>query len=144
MGTGWHRQFLLLLAVMLAGLTSSPPFFGRQDDLAAGSLLQSRIAAARPGDIIWLDPGRTYIGHFVLPPRADKDPRPITLRTSGPDAVSSGTRMDPVRAKELATLRSTLDSRYDDLKSGRVQPIDGDEAAARLKAKSNERRNESA
>jgi hypothetical protein len=46
--------------------------------------------------------------------------------------------------EELATLRSTLDSRYDDLKSGRVQPIDGDEAAARLKAKSNERRNESA
>ncbi len=46
--------------------------------------------------------------------------------------------------EELATLRSTLDSRYDDLKSGRVRPIGADEAAARLKAKSNERRNESA
>ena len=26
---------------------------------------------------------------------------------------------------EMAELRSTLDSRYDDLKSGRVKPIDG-------------------
>ena len=42
---------------------------------------------------------------------------------------------------ELATLHTTLDTRYDDLKSGRVQPIDGDEAATRLKAKSEERRN---
>ncbi len=46
--------------------------------------------------------------------------------------------------EELAALRSTLDSRYDDLESGRVQPIDGDDAEARLKAKSTERRNGSA
>ena len=40
--------------------------------------------------------------------------------------------------EELATLRSTLDGRYDDLKSGRVQAIDSADAMARLKAKSRE------
>jgi predicted DNA-binding protein len=33
-----------------------------------------------------------------------------------------------------------LDSRYDDLKSGRVRPIDGEEAFARLREKSEVRR----
>jgi hypothetical protein len=36
---------------------------------------------------------------------------------------------------ELAQARETLNSRYDDLKSGRVKPIDGEEAFSRLKAK---------
>jgi len=35
---------------------------------------------------------------------------------------------------EMAGLRQTLDSRYDDLKSGRVKPIGGDEMKARLRA----------
>jgi len=42
--------------------------------------------------------------------------------------------------EELAALRGTLDSRYDDLKSGRVVPMDGDEAARRLREKSERRR----
>lgn len=42
--------------------------------------------------------------------------------------------------EELALLRDTLDIRYDDLKSGRVLPIDGDEAFARLREKSEHRR----
>ena len=42
--------------------------------------------------------------------------------------------------EELAELRATLDRRYDDLKSGRVKPIGGDEVAARLRAKSAARR----
>ncbi len=37
---------------------------------------------------------------------------------------------------ELAEVRATLDSRYDDVKSGRVQAMDGEEAFARLRAKS--------
>jgi hypothetical protein len=41
---------------------------------------------------------------------------------------------------ELAHTREMLDSRYDDLKSGRVKPIDGEEAFARLKAKTEARR----
>jgi hypothetical protein len=41
---------------------------------------------------------------------------------------------------ELAQTREMLDSRYDDLKSGRVKPIPGDEVIARLRAKSAARR----
>ena len=41
---------------------------------------------------------------------------------------------------ELADVRATLDSRYDDLKSGRVKPVGGDEVIARLRAKSAARR----
>jgi hypothetical protein len=33
--------------------------------------------------------------------------------------------------KELGAVRDTLDSRYDDLKSGQVKPIDGEEAWSR-------------
>ena len=42
---------------------------------------------------------------------------------------------------ELAQTRDMLNSRYDDLKSGRVKPIDGEEAFARLKAKTEAQRN---
>ena len=41
---------------------------------------------------------------------------------------------------ELTELRAWLDNRYDDLKSGKVQPIDGVEALARLREKSETRR----
>jgi predicted DNA-binding protein len=37
---------------------------------------------------------------------------------------------------ELADVRASLDSRYDDLKNGRVKPVSGDEVVARLRAKS--------
>ena len=40
----------------------------------------------------------------------------------------------------LAETRQMLDSRYDDIKSGRVKLIPGDEAFARLRAKSQARR----
>jgi predicted transcriptional regulator len=41
---------------------------------------------------------------------------------------------------ELAEVRTTLDRRYDDLASGRVKPIDGKEALARLRARAAARR----
>ena len=40
----------------------------------------------------------------------------------------------------VASVRDSLDSRYDDLKSGRVTPIDGEEAFRRLREKSERRR----
>jgi hypothetical protein len=43
---------------------------------------------------------------------------------------------------ELAYTREMLDSRYDDLKSGRVKPIRGDDVKARLRARSATRRAE--
>jgi predicted transcriptional regulator len=42
--------------------------------------------------------------------------------------------------QELAQVREMLDSRYDDLKSGRVKAVDGEEAFARLRRKSEDRR----
>jgi hypothetical protein len=41
---------------------------------------------------------------------------------------------------ELIALRETLDARYDDLKSGRVAPVSGEDAARRLREKSERRR----
>lgn len=42
--------------------------------------------------------------------------------------------------QELSHARETLDSRYDDLQSGRVKPIDGEDALANLRRKSEDRR----
>ena len=42
--------------------------------------------------------------------------------------------------EEVASVRKTLDSRYDDFKSGRVRPIDGEEAFRTLREKSERRR----
>jgi predicted DNA-binding protein len=44
--------------------------------------------------------------------------------------------------REASDLRSMLDSRYDDIKSGKVQPVDGEEAFARLRQKSEARRSQ--
>jgi predicted transcriptional regulator len=44
--------------------------------------------------------------------------------------------------KELAETREMLDGRYDDITSGRVNPIDGEEAFANLRRKSELLRNQ--
>ena len=41
---------------------------------------------------------------------------------------------------ELAELRSPLDDRYDEIKDGRVKPIDGEEALKRIRTRSEHRR----
>lgn len=41
---------------------------------------------------------------------------------------------------ELTAVRNMLDGRYEDIKSGRVSPIDGEDAFARLRQKSQDRR----
>lgn len=45
---------------------------------------------------------------------------------------------------ELAQTQNTLNSRYDDLKSGKVKTIDGEEALARLKARTETQRSRQA
>jgi predicted transcriptional regulator len=42
--------------------------------------------------------------------------------------------------EEVTSVRKTLDSRYDDLQSGRVEPIDGEEAFRKLREKGERRR----
>ena len=41
---------------------------------------------------------------------------------------------------ELTQLQNALDSRYDEIKSGRVKPVDGEEAFVQLREKSQDRR----
>ncbi len=41
---------------------------------------------------------------------------------------------------ELGQVRKMLDGRYDDIQSGRAQPIDGEDAFAKLRQKSQDRR----
>jgi predicted transcriptional regulator len=41
---------------------------------------------------------------------------------------------------ELAQLRTTLDGRYDEIKSGRVKPIEGEAAFETLRSKRKDRR----
>ena len=62
-------------------------------------------------------------------------------------AAKSGHRTDDLvedalagYLRELAEVRIMLDSRYDDIKSGRVELIDGEEAFTRLRRRSEERR----
>ena len=42
--------------------------------------------------------------------------------------------------EEVASVRKTLDNRYDDLESGRVTPIDGEEAFRKLREESERQR----
>ena len=42
--------------------------------------------------------------------------------------------------EEVASVRKTLESRHDDLNSGRLKPIDGEEAFRKLREKSERRR----
>jgi len=42
--------------------------------------------------------------------------------------------------QELAQIREVLDGRYDDIKSDRVTPVDGEEAFVNLRRKSKQRR----
>ena len=65
-------------------------------------------------------------------------------------AAQSGRRTDELLQDALAAYfaelmqtRDMLDGRYDELKNGNVKPIDGEEAFARLKAKTEAQRNRS-
>jgi hypothetical protein len=63
-----------------------------------------------------------------------------TARAAGRDTDELVQEVMAGYIDELAEVRNMLDSRYDDIKSGRVKPIDGEEAFARLRRKSEERR----
>jgi hypothetical protein len=66
-------------------------------------------------------------------------------------AAQSGRRTDDLLPEtlaayfdELVETRDMLNDRRDELKSGKVEPVDGEEAFARLKAKTEAQRNRSA
>jgi hypothetical protein len=64
--------------------TDAPPSTGRTIHVPAGGDLQQALDAARPGDVVALQAGATYVGHFVLP-RKDGDGW-IVSRTDAADS----------------------------------------------------------
>jgi hypothetical protein len=85
-----------VLFVRSAGTTAVP----------AGANLQEYIDRARPGDVLVLEPGATYIGNFVLPAKTGE--QYITIRSAGDgDGLPrAGQRILPMHASRLAKLKS--------------------------------------
>jgi hypothetical protein len=97
----------IAVAVVLLGvaLAQERPRAGTLN-LPANGDLQDALNNARPGDTIYLAPGATYTGNFVLRARGGTAAQPITVRSAGNDAVPPGTRISPADAAGLAKLRS--------------------------------------
>ena len=74
---------------------------GRTISVPAGGSLQSAINSAERGDQIVLAAGATYVGNFVLPPKAGTGW--ITIRSSG-TLPSEGTRVTPTSASGFAKI----------------------------------------
>ena len=101
---GTHR---VATAGLLAWLFFSADVAGLSTiRLRAGDDLQAALDSARPGDIILLEPGAVFVGNFVLPDKDGDDY--ITLRTAdtGRNLPGEGSRIGPVHARLLATIRS--------------------------------------
>jgi predicted DNA-binding protein len=75
-----------------------------------------------------------------LNPEMEKKLEELAARTGRPAGELVEDAMAGYLA-ELTNVREMLDRRHDDLKSGRVQPMDGEEALARLRERSARRRN---
>jgi len=73
----------------------------------AGGNLQAALDAAKPGDVITLEPGATYVGNFVLRNKGAISDY-ITVRSAAPDSSlpGPGMRMTPAYAAQLPKIRS--------------------------------------
>jgi hypothetical protein len=93
------------MTTLLVAVPQLQPEAGTRN-VPAGGDLQAALNAARAGEIVFLEPGATYTGNFVLRARGGSDTRPVIIRTAGEDAVPPGERMTPERAARLAKLQS--------------------------------------
>ena len=91
-----------------ATVVTTYPAGGRAVRVGASANLQTALDAARPGDVLLLPPGATYVGNFVLrntgaTPNGAPAGGWIVVRTDLPDATlgAAGTRMTPSRAAKL-------------------------------------------
>ncbi len=86
------------------------PPTGQTIRVAARGNLQSALDRAKPGDVIALASGATYIGNFILPTKRCGTGW-ITLRTDVPDSVlpPSGSRITPAFAPRLAKILTKND-----------------------------------
>jgi hypothetical protein len=95
-----------------ATVATAYPSGGRTVRVSATGDLQAALDAARPGDVLLLPPGATYVGNFAL---RNKGAAPanapargwIIIRTDVPDAAlgAEGVRMTPSRAASLKLAR---------------------------------------
>ncbi|RPJ76544.1 MAG: hypothetical protein EHM24_02040, partial [Acidobacteria bacterium] len=95
-------------AFLVAVLCAAAEVQGGNIVVRAGGDLQAAINAARPGDVILLQPGATFSGNFVLPDKGATT-TDITIRSDSTDAnlPPAGTRIGPAHAPLLATIRSS-------------------------------------
>jgi len=89
---------LLATASLVSAATISVP---------AGGDLQKAIDAAKPGDVIKLEPGATYVGNFVLKNKGEISDY-ITIRSAASDSElpAAGIRMTPQYAALLPKIKS--------------------------------------
>lgn len=91
----------LLFVLLLAGRAAGDTIF-----VNAGDHLQAALDAARPGDVIRLQEGATFVGNFVLPPK--NGPGYITIRSAGrwESLPASWERVGPEHEPRLPTIES--------------------------------------
>jgi hypothetical protein len=95
-----------------ATVVTTYPAGGRAVRVGANANLQQALDAARPGDVLLLPPGATYVGNFVLrntgaTPNGAPAGGWIVVRTDVSDATlgAAGTRMTPSRAASARLAR---------------------------------------
>jgi hypothetical protein len=97
------RAWVIAVVFGLSGMAADAATIA----VPAGGDLQAALDAARPGDVITLEPNATYTGNFVLPNKGDVSDY-ITVRSAALDAVlpDSGVRITPAYAAQLPKLKS--------------------------------------
>lgn len=106
---------LLSTIVVATALTASAPAVRAASSyitVPAGGNLQAALDAAQPGDTIFLEPGATFVGNFVLPAHSSTATAFITIRSAASDTLlpSQGVRINPSFAPHLPKLRSPNNS----------------------------------
>jgi hypothetical protein len=107
-----HTRLFAALAAFACLSAFSGPTVGERGELIGeliavppGGNLQQAIDAARPGDVITLEPGAAYVGNFVLPVKPGN--QFITIRTAAAEGQpAAGERVTPDHARSLAKIRS--------------------------------------
>ena len=75
--------------------TSLTPPSGRTIAVGAGGDLQAALNAARPGDVITLEPGATFLGNFGLPKKAGSGWIVVRSAASDDKLPAAGSRVTP-------------------------------------------------
>lgn len=83
-----------------------------QTNVPAGADLQNYINRARPGDVLLLEPGATYVGNFTLPALPEQSSaipaQYITIRSAADNSqFPAAGRVTPEHAEWMPTIRSS-------------------------------------